>query len=137
MSFMGNMQKAYQVHKRKIIFVGALGGLGALQYTGLNPVSNILRTPGVENIEKRYSAGGGSKNHLPGAATPLGNHDAVDGNVQKHQGVGSEKFLNSISDQKPDEWKKRFLVDLAYVLTSSSTAFWIRQGMEQDSLWDR
>ena len=77
-------------------------GLGALQYTGLNPVSNILRTPGVENIEKRYSAGGGSKNHLPGAATPLGNHDAVDGNVQKHQGVGSEKFLNSISDQKPD-----------------------------------
>ena len=76
--------------------------LAGLQYTGLNPISSILKTPGVQNIEHRYSSGGGSKDHLPGAATPRGNPDNVEGNTVKHQGVGSTAFSENISSQKPN-----------------------------------
>ena len=65
-------------------------------------MSGILKTPGVQNIEKRYSSGGGSKDHLPGAATPRGNHDNVEGNTMKHQGVGSDPFMENIGEQKPN-----------------------------------
>ena len=76
-------------------------GLAALQYTDLNPLGNLFRTPGVKNIENRYSAGGGAKTHLPGAATPLGDSERVDGNMDKHQGISSDKFREQIGEQKP------------------------------------
>ncbi|MCJ1477968.1 hypothetical protein MMC13_006643 [Lambiella insularis] len=101
MSFSGNVAKIFRVHRRKTIAIGGIAGLVALQYTGLNPISNIMTTPGVRNIEKRYSSGGGSYNHLPGSATPLGNSELVDGNTESRQGVGSEKF-KKVSEQKPD-----------------------------------
>jgi len=102
MSFSENVGKAIRVHRRKVIFLGGVAVLAGLQYTGLNPISSILKTPGVQNIEHRYSSGGGSKDHLPGAATPRGNPDNVEGNTVKHQGVGSTAFGENISSQKPD-----------------------------------
>jgi len=76
-------------------------GLVGLQSAGLNPIGNIFRSPGVKNIEDRYSSGGGAKTHLPGSATPLGRSDLVTGNTEQQQGIGTEKFAKSQGDQKP------------------------------------
>jgi len=56
----------------------------------------------VQNIEKRYSSGGGAKNHLPATATKLGNHDAVDGNTEKSKGIGTPYYKEKYGEQKPD-----------------------------------
>ena len=63
---------------------------------------NPFRTPGVQNIEKRYSSGGGSKNHLPGAATKRGDHEAVEGNTETAKGIGSPHHEAHYQGQKPD-----------------------------------
>lgn len=63
---------------------------------------NPFRTPGVQNIEKRYSSGGGSKNHLPGAATKRGDSDSVVGNTETAKGIGSPHHEAHIQGQKPD-----------------------------------
>lgn len=63
---------------------------------------NPLRTPGVKNIEGRYSSGGGSKNHLPGAATKRGHPDSVDGNTETAKGIGSPHHEAHVQGQKPD-----------------------------------
>ena len=68
----------------------------------MNPFAAVLKTPGVQNIENRYSSGGGSKDHLPGAATPLGKSDQVAGNVKSPSGIGSEHYQERIAGQKPD-----------------------------------
>ena len=78
------------------------GLFGLQQYTHINPFASVLHTPGVQNIEKRYSSGGGSKDHLPGAATPLGKSDQVMGNTKTQSGIGSEKYQEKIAGQKPD-----------------------------------
>jgi len=112
-------------------------GLVGLQSAGLNPIGNIFRTPGVENIENRYSAGGGAKTHLPGSATPLGRSDLVTGNTEHQQGIGTEKFAKSQGDQKPavsprtknalamgSELTMSFFdCDLAHVVTNALTSF--------------
>ncbi|KAL9135914.1 MAG: hypothetical protein Q9175_002887 [Cornicularia normoerica] len=67
---------------------------------GLLP--NPFRTPGVQNIENRYSAGGGSKNHLPGAATKRGDYDSVVGNTETAKGIGSPHHEAHYQGQKPD-----------------------------------
>ena len=63
---------------------------------------NPFRTPGVKNIEGRYSSGGGSKNHLPGAATKRGDYDSVDGNTETAKGIGSPHHKDNYQGQKPD-----------------------------------
>ncbi|KAI9880400.1 MAG: hypothetical protein M1830_003440 [Pleopsidium flavum] len=102
MSFTANLAKAYQVHRRKVLVVGTIGGLAVFQYTGLNPISRIFRTPGVENIENRFSSGGGTKTHIPGAATRRGDSENVSSGAQKDQGIGSDKFREKVGEQKPD-----------------------------------
>lgn len=67
---------------------------------GLLP--NPFRTPGVQNIENRYSAGGGSKNHLPGAGTKRGDPDQVVGNTETDKGIGSPHHEAHYQGQKPD-----------------------------------
>jgi len=62
----------------------------------------VFHTPGVANIEDRYSAGGGSRHHTPGAATKRGDPDQVVGNTMNTQGIGSPKWQAQIGDQKPD-----------------------------------
>ena len=70
---------------------------------------NPFRTPGVQNIENRYSAGGGSKNHLPGAATKRGNSESVDANTETAKGIGSPHHEAHYQGQKPDVSAYRFL----------------------------
>jgi hypothetical protein len=66
-------------------------------------LSGILptKTWGVENIEKAYSRAGASNNHTPGSASRLGSQDQDDA-VYEHQGVGSAKFADGISDQRSE-----------------------------------
>ncbi|CAF9924808.1 MAG: hypothetical protein ALECFALPRED_002837 [Alectoria fallacina] len=87
-------------HPRKlvagIILVGAAYGIAE------DILPNPFRSTGVENIEKRYSSGGGSKNHLPGAATKRGDPDSVVGNTETAKGIGSPHHEAHIQGQKPD-----------------------------------
>lgn len=66
-------------------------------------LSGILptKTWGVQNIEKAYSRAGASNHHTPGSASRLGSQDQ-DGAVEQHQGVGSAKFAEGISDQRSE-----------------------------------
>ncbi len=66
-------------------------------------LSGILptKTWGVQNIEKAYSRAGASNHHTPGSASRLGSQDQ-DGAVHEHQGVGSAKFAEGISDQRSE-----------------------------------
>lgn len=66
------------------------------------PFPNVFHTPGVANIENRYSAGGGSKHHTPGAATKRGDSEQVEGNTANTQGIGSPQWQEQIGGQKPD-----------------------------------
>jgi hypothetical protein len=58
------------------------------------------KTPAVRNIEKAYSRAGASNHHTPGAATKLGSQDQT--GTSEHQGVGSSKFAEGISDQRSE-----------------------------------
>lgn len=62
----------------------------------------LFRSYGVQNIEKRYSAGGGSTNHTPGQATKLGDHDHVHGNMLNQTGMGTPHHQEKIGEQKPE-----------------------------------
>jgi hypothetical protein len=57
------------------------------------------KTWGVQNIEKAYSRAGASNHQTPGCASRLGSQDQAGGG-HAHQGVGSAKFADSISDQR-------------------------------------
>lgn len=96
------MSGILQANKGKIYTVGAIGAAIALAtYVGYDPSAAIPGTQGVKNIEDRYSSGGGSKTHLPGSATPLGNSDNVTGNTMKQQGKGTPTFEKESKEQKP------------------------------------
>ena len=66
-------------------------------------LSNLVsgKTPGVRNIEAAYSRAGASNNHTPGVASQLGSQDQKSG-ATEHQGVGSDKFRERISDQRQE-----------------------------------
>ncbi|KAK4697968.1 hypothetical protein P7C71_g181, partial [Lecanoromycetidae sp. Uapishka_2] len=94
------MSKILSDHKRKIIAAGVVvGGYALFEFT---PLPNPFYTPGVQNIEKRYSSGGGAKNHLPGSATKRGDPESVSGNTEKAKGIGSPHYQENIGSQKAD-----------------------------------
>merc|ERR1712225_181117 len=66
-------------------------------------LSNLVsgKTPAVKNIEAAYSRAGATNNHTPGAASQLGSQDQKSG-ASEHQGVGSAKFEEGISDQRQE-----------------------------------
>lgn len=63
---------------------------------------NPFRTPGVGNIEKRYSAAGGAPNHQPGTSSPLGHPDKIEGNTVTAKGIGTPHHEENYQGQKPD-----------------------------------
>lgn len=58
------------------------------------------KTWGIQNIEKAYSRAGAANNHTPGSASRLGSQDQP--HAGEHQGVGSTKFKEGISDQRAE-----------------------------------
>jgi len=65
-----------------------------------NFLSNAMKTPGVKNIEAAYSRAGASNHHTPGSASKLGSQDQQ--GASAHQGVGSQRFADEISDQRSE-----------------------------------
>lgn len=59
------------------------------------------KTFGVQNIEAAYSRAGTSDHHTPGSASALGSQNQH-GAAEEHQGVGSAKFVEGISDQRSE-----------------------------------
>ncbi|KAL8700502.1 MAG: hypothetical protein Q9224_000935 [Gallowayella concinna] len=91
------MASIIRQHPRKIIAGGAIIAFLASPYA-----PSLFRTPGVQSIEDRWSAGGGGRNHTPGGGTPLGKRDEVMGNQLAHEGMGSPKHQEKIGEQKPE-----------------------------------
>ena len=61
-----------------------------------------MRTPGVKNIEDRYSVGGASPTQTPGVATKRGDAKSAVGNVEKSKGTGTPAFQREIGEQKSE-----------------------------------
>ncbi|CZT18052.1 uncharacterized protein RCC_03890 [Ramularia collo-cygni] len=61
-----------------------------------------IETFGSQNIAERYSAGGGTKTHLPGVATPrAGDPDNESSRkMNGHTGIGTKAFKENHEDQK-------------------------------------
>ena len=76
-------------------------GLIAAPYLGIE-LPNPFSTPGVKNIEKRYSSGGGSPNHTPAMASKRGDANQVMGNTEKTKGIGSQHWEEHMGGQKPE-----------------------------------
>ena len=60
--------------------------------------ADLIKTPGVSNIEKRFSSGGGGTEHTPGAATPRGNLEDTKGRNEGSNGWGDKKFRDQAGD---------------------------------------
>ncbi|KAL8922908.1 MAG: hypothetical protein Q9208_004870 [Pyrenodesmia sp. 3 TL-2023] len=84
-------------HPRKLI---AGGCLVAFYFSPYSPT--LFRSYGVQNIEKRYTAGGGAPNHQPGQATKLGSHSEVTGNQLDHKGMGTPHHQERFGEQRPE-----------------------------------
>lgn len=68
----------------------------------------MFRSYGVQNIERRFSAGGGSPSHTPGAATKLGDMSNVTSGQEKSTGRGTPYHQEKFGEQRPEvSWKGR------------------------------
>jgi len=89
------------------------------------------KTWGVKNIEAAYSRAGASNNHTPGVATKLGSQEQTW--TSEHQGVGSAKFKESISDQRNEVSScSREQANMA----DDGVAFRGGKGLQQSHKWD-
>jgi len=82
---------------------------------------NPLRTPGVSNIEKRFSSGGGTPDHTPAVASPRGRPNQVHGKQEGETGINTPHYAEKIGEQTPQ-------VSLD-ILLQKSNAHWLTQGM--------
>lgn len=64
---------------------------------------NPYKTQGVQNIEDRFSSGGGHPTHTPGRATMRGTSDNNQSTTQDgHKGPDSEYFKDNHSAQQSE-----------------------------------
>ena len=76
--------------------------IGAWALVQTETLPNPFYTPGVQNIEKRYSALGGAKNHQPAVATKKGDSEDVMGRQETHKGMGTPFHKEKYEEQKGD-----------------------------------
>lgn len=111
-----------QKNRARLIGSGlAIGALYLYSTTRASTTSHIqgtdaslFKTAGVSNIEQRYSAGGATGTHTPGAAgTPRGKGDDVITKAEVNQNdAGTKAFEERIGGQRPEpglvekEWNK-------------------------------
>jgi len=93
------MASVWAAHRAKILAVGCAVGAVLVFEAGGYPAFPRFKTTGVKSIEDRFSSGGGSKDHVPGAATPLGNHENVTGNTLVQKGPGLHDQEGNRQDQ--------------------------------------
>ncbi|KAH7391905.1 hypothetical protein BKA66DRAFT_568315 [Pyrenochaeta sp. MPI-SDFR-AT-0127] len=94
----------------KIFMAGGAVGFTYYLYMRQYWFPNPYKTQGVQNIEDRFSAGGGHPTHTPGTATKLGSSsDNVSRQEGDHKGPDSEHFKGNISDQQSTPvWPAKF-----------------------------
>ncbi|KAL2351804.1 hypothetical protein BJ546DRAFT_259638 [Cryomyces antarcticus] len=63
----------------------------------------VFDTPASKSIGDRWSSGGGSTNHTPGAATKRGDKQDVMSNQKNPSGMGSTHFEENVANQRPGE----------------------------------
>ncbi|KAI7264377.1 hypothetical protein KC345_g8822 [Hortaea werneckii] len=79
----------------------AAGGLGAaVVFFPTSTPGNVFETPGVRNIGARYSAGGASDTHVPGAATKRGDPSSKEAPNETPTGVDTPFFQERQAEQK-------------------------------------
>ncbi|KAF1943421.1 hypothetical protein EJ02DRAFT_433185 [Clathrospora elynae] len=94
----------------KIFMAGGAVGFGYYLFMRQYWFPNPYKTQGVQNIEDRFSSGGGSPTHTPAGGTKRGS--ATD-NEGRHDGPSkgpdSEHFKANISDQQGEPvWPSKF-----------------------------
>jgi len=109
--------------------------------TGFLNYSNPFETQGTKNIGERWSAGGGSDVHTPGAATPRGNKEDTTENQVNPKGSTPPKSspqtdTTVLTQDQCLRYPQRTLPG-APDLPASRRARPIRQGLEQVSLRHR
>ena len=117
------MSKIFQAHRRKIIAGGVLIGMtpsrsthvhfitsqdpnsyctiGGYALVQTDTLPNPFITPGVKNIEKRYSSGGASPNKTPAVATKRGDSDHVEEKTETKKGIGAPAHEEKVTEMKP------------------------------------
>ena len=89
---------------------GGLSGFAYYLYMRQYWFPNPYKTPGVQNIEDRYSAGGAHPTHTPGVATKRGSATENESRAQDgHKGPDSEHFKEKHSAQQSEPvWPDKF-----------------------------
>ncbi|KAG9206352.1 hypothetical protein G6514_005079 [Epicoccum nigrum] len=95
----------------KIFMAGGAVGFGYYLYMRQYWFPNPYKTQGVQNIEDRYSAGGGHPTHTPAVASKLGN--STDNESRKeggsNKGPDSDHFKKNHSSQQSEPvWPEKF-----------------------------
>ncbi|KAG9553752.1 hypothetical protein KCU61_g4481, partial [Aureobasidium melanogenum] len=85
-----------------VILGGVLVGAAFIPTPG-SKTSNVFETQGTKNIGARWSSGGGTDVHTPGAATPRGNIENTQENQTNASGIRSEHFQEHQISQRPGE----------------------------------
>ncbi|KAF1845678.1 uncharacterized protein K460DRAFT_366522 [Cucurbitaria berberidis CBS 394.84] len=83
----------------KIFMAGGLSGFGYYLYMRQYWFPNPYKTQGVQNIEDRFSAGGGSPTHTPAGGSKRGSSTDNAGRQEVNKGPESEHYKKNISDQ--------------------------------------
>ncbi|KAI4613755.1 uncharacterized protein J4E88_006732 [Alternaria novae-zelandiae] len=96
----------------KIFMAGGAVGFGYYLFMRQYWFPNPYKTQGVQNIEDRFSAGGGHPTHTPAGGTQRGTGSAS-ANEGRHDGPSkgpdSEHFKKNISDQQSEPvWPSKF-----------------------------
>ncbi|KAG9196575.1 hypothetical protein G6011_01696 [Alternaria panax] len=94
----------------KIFMAGGAVGFGYYLFMRQYWFPNPYKTQGVQNIEDRFSAGGGHPTHTPAGGTQRG---STTNNEGRHDGPSkgpdSEHFKKNISDQQSEPvWPGKF-----------------------------
>ncbi|KAF2196323.1 hypothetical protein GQ43DRAFT_383578 [Delitschia confertaspora ATCC 74209] len=86
----------------KVLLAGGAAGFAYYSVMRKYWFPDLTTTTGVQNIEARYTAGGGAPTHQPGTATKLGRSSIDDSTIHqtKRQGVDSESFKEKFNEQK-------------------------------------
>ncbi|KAF2133967.1 hypothetical protein P153DRAFT_280520 [Dothidotthia symphoricarpi CBS 119687] len=94
----------------KIFMAGGAAGFGYYLYMRQFWFPNPYKTQGVQNIEDRFSAGGGNPTHTPAMATERGSTTNNEGRQQHaNKGPDSDHFKDNHSSQQSEAvWPAKF-----------------------------
>ncbi|GAB7345245.1 hypothetical protein MBLNU457_3616t1 [Dothideomycetes sp. NU457] len=89
---------------RNAAILAMAGTVGYLFFpTPASPTTNPFETQGSKNIGNRWSSGGGSDVHTPGAATKRGSYENTAEPQQNPKGINTPHYQENQVSQRPGE----------------------------------